>query len=105
MTVIAKRMPPKQFKEFQLLTSIRFACLMAMEHQNPMQSQRVQKRIGELNNYLQLQQPSQHFVDKYCNQVGKLGMEFALGVCQTTNKAAVCRLSELTAEQKKQVAA
>ncbi len=105
MIPVAKKIPPKRFKELQLLTSLRFACLMAIRHQNPMNCPRVRKRIAELNQYLRGEQPSQDFFEKYCGRVARLGTEFALGICVETDKIAVCRLAELTSEQRKKVAA
>ncbi len=95
MDIKRTSIPAKQLQETRLLASVRFACLMAMAYPNPMECQRVQKRVAELNNYLHYNQPSANFFHKYGQKIGLLGREFVLGICPKNNQAAVSRLSEL----------
>lgn len=88
----------KQRTEFRLLVSIRFASLMASEP-NPMDNQRVQKRLAELNHYLQYNQPTQLFYRQYCRQAGELGSCFSIKVCPQTLQVQVWRHAKINLYQ------
>ncbi|MCL1124207.1 hypothetical protein [Shewanella surugensis] len=66
----------KERIEFSLLALLHFACLMSVG--NPMACPRVQKRLNELQERLDIFNPSRLFRETYCKQVGKLGEQFNL---------------------------
>ncbi|MCL1124125.1 hypothetical protein [Shewanella surugensis] len=68
----------KERAEFPLLALLHFACLMAVG--NPMHCPRVQKRLNELQERLDIFNPSRLFRETYCKQIGQLGKNFNLQI-------------------------
>ncbi|MGI3044095.1 hypothetical protein ACRTDM_20410 [Shewanella algae] len=78
----------KQRKEFRLLVSLRFACLMAAT-ENPMDCSRVQERINQLRNYLHYENASQVFYEQFVGRFGELGHTHSMHISNDGNKVTV----------------
>lgn len=94
MILTKKPNTDKQRKEFSLLVSIRFACLMSVSD-SPMQDARVQSRLEKLKKYLLTENCTHTFACQYLGRSGELGNSFCLSVCPQTYAVNVARVTDI----------
>lgn len=86
----------KQRKEHRLLVSVRFAAVMhaiRYPQANPMDSERVQQRLQDLELHLFYNNATQLFHQQFVGRTGELGHSYSLYIDPRSGKALVGRVS------------